>query len=417
MKNRHLRVYTLLLLIANSLSIVAQENKIKTELYGFVRSDIYYETRKSQSANEGLFFLFPLDERPDANGEDLNAVSSLGFYSFNARPGLRVSGLRLLNADLSARVEADFAGFGGNYGNTHVFRLRIAHIDMLWEKSSLRIGQDWHPARGPVTPGQITLSSGAPFNAFNRSPLIRYDFNQNHINLSASAVFQHQMNSYGPEGRSSFYLRNAKLPELFVMANYIGPEFTFGVSGGMLMLTPRTESEFNNHIYKVDESIHSFSGSVYAMYQYGLFSVSAKSTLGQNQAHLSILGGYGVKKIDEKTGKQEYTNFKTSSSWINFAYGKKHRVNLLGGYARNLGSSDALVENSATYGLGLDIHDLKRVACAYTLNIPNFHFGLEYEFTHANYGDAGSFDWEKGRFDATHGVHSNRIIGIVSYLF
>lgn len=393
------------------------DNKLKFEFYGFFRGDICYDNRISAAANEGLFFLYPLDINPDANGEDLNAQASLSLYSFNTRPGVNVSGLKIFNADATARVEADFAGFGGQYGNSSILRIRLAYMKLQWEKANLLIGQDWHPFFGPVIPGQISLNTGAPFNAFYRSPQIRFNYNFNKLAVSGSVLYQFQMTSQGPAGKSTSYQKNALIPEFAVTADYKTESLIFGAGFDVLTLKPRTQSSWNGRIYKVDEILHSLSYTAYIQYNYNLFSASAKTTYGQNRSDLSMLGGYGIKEINSETGEQKYTNFNSSANWLNLSYGKKYKVNFLAGYSKNLGSADALTENSALYGEGMTIDDLTRLAGSFTYNVPHFQLGFEYEFSRVNYGDSRTYDWKKGKYDSTHSVNSSRILAIIAYLF
>ena len=404
--------------IVFSFSLRAQNDGLAFKFYGFLRTDVCYDSRMSVTANEGLFFLYPMDKKNDTNGEDLNAQASIGLYSFNARPGLEVSGLQVFNADVTGKMEADFAGFGGQYGNSSILRIRLAYMKIQWEKSALLIGQNWHPFFGPVIPGQISLSTGAPFNAFNRSPQLRYDYNINDkLSLTGAAIYQFQYTSAGPEGRSAIYQKSALVPEWVGMVNYQTPSLIIGAGANFLTIKPRQSSVWNGNVYKVDELLHSYSFTAYLMYKENQFSVGAKTTYGLNMSNLSMLGGYGISKRNNQTGEQEYTNFKTSSSWLNFSYGKKYLTNLMIGYTKNLGTQAPLIEDTPLYGDGLSLDNLSRVATNFSYNVPHFRLGVEYEFSHANYVDDGSFSWNSGKIGRTHSIQNNRIIGLIAYLF
>ena len=62
--------------------------------------------------------------------------------------------------------------------------------------------------------------------------------------------------------------------------------------------------------------------------------LDAKTVLGSNFTHTSMLGGYAVKSQDAKTGEREYTPFRNSSSWINIVYGKKWKPGIFVGYIK-----------------------------------------------------------------------------------
>ena len=197
-----------------------QLRKITTQFYGFVRGDGSFDTRRSATAFEGLFLLYPMDIERDAAGKDLNAYPTSGFYGFNSRAGVNVNGLRAFKADIIAQMEADFAGFSGSNGNSSILRIRQAFIKMKWEKAALTIGQTWHPMFSFVTPDVISLSVGAPFNPFNRSPQMRIEYTPGDFNLLGAAIWQFQFISAGPEGKSNIYQRKALLPQLYVGAGY-----------------------------------------------------------------------------------------------------------------------------------------------------------------------------------------------------
>ena len=53
---------------------------------------------------------------------------------------------------------------------------RQAYVNLDWGKSAVLVGQTWHPLFGDVSPQMLNLSTGAPFQPFNRSPQIRYRY-------------------------------------------------------------------------------------------------------------------------------------------------------------------------------------------------------------------------------------------------
>ncbi len=419
--NRKLFAVAICFLSASSLFAQEEKNKFSTKFYGFVRGDYAYDTRQSVAPNEGLFFLYPKDKLLDANGEDLNAVSNSGFYAFNSRAGVDVTGT-MWEAGMLAKIEADFAGFSGANANSTVLRVRRAFMKMSWEKTSLLVGQEWHPMFLNVIPDVISLAAGAPFNVFNRSPQIRLDYKLKDFTLTGTALYQLQNTSAGPEGKSNNYQRTANVPELYLGVDYKKENFLAGIFVDYLTLKPRTQSSVSGTssetlTYKVDETLGSFSYGAYAGYTHQLLSISAKTILGQNLSDMCMLGGYGITKRDQVTGKQEYTNFKHSSSWVNASYGKKYKGNLFAGYTKNLGSDKALIENSYVYGEGLGINSLYRLVGTFSYNISKFSIGLEYELTSADYGDSGSYNWSKGTYDKTHGVTNHRVVGVACYTF
>lgn len=413
------RILIFILVITGILPVFGQNkaNDLQLKFSGFIRGDLIYKNRESVTALEDLFYLYPKDHLYDDSGKDLNAQSSSGFYNLATRASLDAWGLKAFNSSISAKIEADFAGSGGSTGTAAIVRLRLAYLKIDRGNSSFLIGQNWHPMFQNIQPGQLTLSTGAPFQPFNRSPQFRYDYKTKKVIFRATAVYQLQNKSAGPAGKSNLYAKNAVLPELNGIIEYNYGSVQTGLGINFLSLTPRTQSEIDNQVYKVNETIRSLSYIAYFQYTEQLFTIGLKTVYGQNNTHLNMLGGYGIKTIDSTTGQCKYTNFNHSSSWLNLSYGEKYKGNLMFGYTKNMGTDDELIKDSNVYGDGLDIDNMYRIAGNFTYNIPHFSVGLEYELMNANYGDTGSFNWKKGKYTSTHGIAAHRLTGIFRYNF
>ena len=93
------------------------------------------------------------------------------FYTFTTRLGIDMQGPKIGKAKTSAKVEVDFGGFSAS---TTMLRIRQAYVALDWERTRLLIGQTWHPLFGSVVPDVLNLSTGAPFQPFNREPQIAF---------------------------------------------------------------------------------------------------------------------------------------------------------------------------------------------------------------------------------------------------
>ena len=133
------------------------------KFYGQVRTDLFYNSRSNSETVDGLFYMYPNDVAPDANGEDLNAKPDGNFYTLYTRLGLDVNGPMLGKAKTSAKVEVDFRGSGTTYS---LFRIRHVYFNLDWGTSALLVGQTWHPLYGDVAPEILNLNMGAPYQPF-----------------------------------------------------------------------------------------------------------------------------------------------------------------------------------------------------------------------------------------------------------
>jgi len=402
----------MLLMLLCTISGMAQRKGYTYDFYGFVRGESYVNSRQNTDAVDGLFYLLPNDIRLDAAGKDLNATPSGSYYTFTTRLGMNIKGPDIGKARSSARIETDFGGTTGLY---FVLRLRQAYVKLDWESgSSVLLGQTWHPFFGDVAPNVLNLATGAPFQPFNRSPMLQYQFAKNGWKFRSSAVYQLVYLSIGPSGKTEDYMKNGILPELCIGLDYSRGGFIAGAGAALLSLKPRLQSVVDGSTYLVNERVNSLSYEAHAQYKQGLLTLAGKTILASNMNHTALLGGYGVSAVDNATGEQEYTPFRHSTSWINVTYGDKWLGGLYGGFTKNLGTGRALVDASKIYGMGMNIDKLLMLSAQFGYNLPHWKLGAEYQVSTAAYGSINLAD---GKVIDTHDVTNHRILAVFMYYF
>ena len=391
------------------------------KIYGQVRTDIYYNSRDNVQSVDGLFYSYPKDEVLDGNGNDINGSSSSNMYAVYSRMGFDFAGPMLGKAKTSAKIEFDFRGNGND--NLSALRLRHAYFNLDWGKNKLLVGQTSHPFFGEVSPQILNLNTGSPFQPFGRAPQIRYRHNSGALQLQAAAVWQSQFKSHGPSAddgtgkgnaRNQYPHKNANVPELALGLDYKANGWIVGAGIDMLTIAPRTKATGEDgSIYKVDERLTTLSYEAHVKYQKDKLFFAAKSVLGSNFTHTSMLGGYGIKSENAKTGEREYTPFRNSSNWINIVYGKKWKPGIFIGYIKNLGTADEMI-SSTVYGTGTNIDELWTGTFELTYNVPHWKIGAEYNYTSALYGKT---DLKDGKVKDTHAVGNNRLVLSATYSF
>lgn len=402
---------------------------VNLKIYGHVRTDIYYNSRDNVQSVDGLFYSYPKDEVLDHNGNDINGSDNSNMYAVYSRMGFDFAGPMIGKAKTSAKIEFDFRGNGND--NLSALRLRHAYFNFDWGKDKLLVGQTSHPFFGEVSPQILNLNTGSPFQPFGRAPQIRYRHNSGALQLQAAAVWQSQFKSHGPtaddgSGNSRIQAphKNSNIPELALGIDYKANGWIVGVGIDMLSIVPRTKAfvpdVLANSIdatttYKVDERLTTVSYEAHVKYQKDKLFLAAKSTLGSNFTHTSMLGGYAVKSQDAITGEREYTPFRNSSNWINIVYGKKWKPGIFIGYIKNLGTADDMEmgDNKAIYGTGTNIDQLFSGTFELTYNVPHWKVGAEYNYTSAWYGTTQ----KNGKVKDTHSVGNNRLVLTAIYSF
>ena len=406
-------------------SVTAQE-KFSFKFYGFVRNYACYDTRESLTSNSEQFYYMPKNENLDADGNDINAQPNMMLLSITTRLGLNITGPEFLGAKTSAKIESDFAGFGTS--NT-VLRIRQAYAKMDWEHNKLLVGQAWHPMMGDMMPDVFSLETGAPFTPFSRTPQVRYDYVNKGVTLTATALYQFQYTSYGPDGTSFNYARNAVVPEVYLQAMYKNGGFQAGAGVDILTIKPRQsyswtkieevdgKIETTTGTFKCNEApVVSFTPTLFASYKADRWGIKGRVTYAQNAAHLSMISGYGVTAIKEN-GEQEYGTINSLGGWIDATYKQPLKKGYLqfccfAGYTKNLGCEKDIV--GAIYMRGEKNMDyMWRVAPSVLYTHNALQIGVEYNPTTVGYGKHdGNYKMYNPR-----PVTNHRICAMVKYNF
>ncbi|MBR2607240.1 MAG: hypothetical protein IKC70_04845 [Bacteroidaceae bacterium] len=401
----------------------AQEKKITFKPYGFVRNYAAFDSRANLSSNSDQFNMIPQDEVLNNYGDDLNEKPDILLLSITTRLGLNITGPEFLGAKTSAKIESDFAGFGTS--NT-VLRIRQAYAKMDWEKDNLLVGQAWHPMMGDMMPDVFSLATGAPFTPFSRSPQVRYDRLAGNFKLTATALYQFQYLSYGPNANNlessttSFdYARKALVPELYFQAMYKKGDFMAGAGVDILTLKPRTEYTDADGVKNLsNELVTSFSPTAFFSYKEGNWGIKGRVTYAQNASHLNMLSGYGVTEMKEN-GEAEYGSLSSVTAWVDVTYKQQLKKGtltycLFGGYGKNLGCEDDFVSSNMMYVRGYkNIDNFWRVSPSVLYTHNAMQIGLEYEPTTVGYGTMKA----DGSVDKERSVTNHRICALLKYNF
>jgi hypothetical protein len=292
---------------------------------GFVKTDIFFDSRQTVSARDGHFLLFPENEKPDAEGSDIYAKASFNFLSIQTRVAGSITGPDALGAKTSAYIEGEF--FGNINANINTFRLRHAWIKLAWPKAELLTGQWWHPMFIPeCSPGTISFNTGAPFVVFSRNPQIKFTRSFGKIKIMATMLSQVDFMSDGPDGPNVKYLRNSVLPESNLLIQYAskneskGTEFMIGTGINYQVLTPRLstvvtmkaayDTVINNKVehhdavtatYKTDVQTSALAYFLYTKLKFRKMTFKLGAEYGENNNAYNMLGGYAVKSVIDAT--------------------------------------------------------------------------------------------------------------------
>lgn len=401
------------------------------KIYGFVRNYFAYDSRECIDGTGDLYMYMPKDHawnRPeDATGvydvprEDLNALNSFRFLSLTTRVGLDITGYRWRGTEFGGKIEADFyAGLNKREGENHALtgtaqlRLRQAYMTVAWDslhmgkdlaRVQLLMGQAWHPMAADLCDA-IALNSGAPFGPFSRTPQVKMDARLGHwITLTGAALWQMQYVSMGPDGASAEYIAYSMTPEAYLGVSLHHKGLLIRAGADVLSICPRhigevTDPAGQKRQVRVSDRITTASPFLYLQYKTAHFSVKAKTIFAEAGEHLNLNGGYGVRAV-KADGSWDYTPTRNSSTWVSLIYGgelgNKSRLEgiLVGGYVRNFGTKDPLVDADNDGQLDLyfsknsfdNMNRMWRLSPTLLWTVGKFQLGCEYEITSVQYGD------------------------------
>jgi hypothetical protein len=407
-----LQLCSCMLLLLNPPLAEAQGNKANDSdpwglhFSGFIKNDFWFDTRQVYTSREDLFLFYPLNKSLDAEGKDINSDAVFNFSAMTTRLTANVSIPDVMGAKVNAVIEGDFSGVSNN--DINGFRLRHAYGKMTWKHAEMLMGQYWHPLFTPeVSPGIASLNTGAPFQPFNRTPLVSVTGIFGKFRIFGAFITQRDNASDGPFGATSSYMRNAVVPNLHLQFQFKSSHHMAGIGGDYKLIKPL--QVINDAVAK--GKLGSYSFLAYYKMNYGDLSIKIKGVYGQNLTEHLMLGGYAQLPFDSSGTDYHYTPTQHIFTWAQLSFGKKYQGYLFGGYAKNLGT---IQENIGAYfARGKDLAWLYRVSPGFSCTFDKLQCNVEAEYTVAGYGTPAA----KGIVENVTPIPNLRLLLTVFYYF
>lgn len=390
------------------------EGDFGVKISGFVKNDMFFDTRETVAAREGHFLLWPAPEVNDVNGEDVNEKLNYNILAIQSRLSFNLTGPEAFGAETRGKIEGDF--FAQSNVNINLLRLRHAYLVLDWGNTELLAGQYWNPMF--VTscfPSTVSFNTGSPFQPFARNPQIRLTQSMGKVNLIAAILSQRDYASRGPQGASSAYLRNSGKPDFHFQAHLNIDNFNAGVGAEYKAIVPELRTDEG---YKTDTEVGGLSGLAFFKIKTKPITFKLEGTYGNNIPDLLLASGYAVKSIEETTGIKEYLPISNLSVWSDIhTNGKNFQFGVFGGYYENLGTTDDIMNNISdpVFGLGTNIATMFRVSPRVIFNSGKSRIAGEIEYSSVDFGD-GSFS-EKAIPQNTTNVVNIRFLIAMYYFF
>jgi hypothetical protein len=402
-----------ILIIASCFSVSAQEKDegLGIKFNGFVKNDIFYDSRQTVSAREGHFLLWPTPESMDINGKDINAKSNLNMLAVQSRLSGTITGPDAFGAKTMGKIEGDF--FAQANDNINLFRLRHAFVKLSWDNTHLLFGQYWNPFF--VTdcfPGTVSFNTGSPIQPFARNPQVRLTQSFGALKIIAAALGQRDYSTRGKFGPSSDYLRNSGMPDMHLQVHLNTSNLTAGAGLAYKKIVPRLKTD---SLIKTNEEVSGLSLIAFSKLTLDPLTIKIEAMSGQNTADVLNISGFAVKTIEPATDERTYAPLRNLSVWTDIhTNGDKFQVGVFAGYAENNGTEETIDNQQIIYGLGTNIASLYRISPRIVFNSGKVRFGIEGEYTSATFG--ADYDENAVPTD-THTTSNMRVIFSTYYFF
>ncbi|MBK3517581.1 hypothetical protein [Carboxylicivirga marina] len=406
------RILTTLIVVVLTTMVFAQEEKkpFKVEIHGFVGVNAYMDTRQSVSVRNGNIYLFPKSASLDAEGNDINDEAYYDMDAAFSRFNIGVSGPEVFGAKSFAFIEGDFLGDKNPNHQDVNFRLRHAFIRLNWDKTSLLVGQYWHPLF--ITENfanTVNLSCGTPYHPLNRQPMIRLGYQlTDKVEAIGFAMSQNDFLDKGMHEASE----NSLIPEMALQLKFKNKGFFAAVTGGFKALKPALVDP--NTGIKTDELAKGsyFTGSI--KNDFGAFTFKTEALFTAGMTNVVMLGGF-AEKTNQPGEPRKYTAIKNFAFWADIeSNAKKVKPGVLFGYTENLGAYDKATP-LAGYTIGGNIANMYSIVPRVKfMATPKIWFGVEWMYVVAAYGD--SYDEYAKPVELTD-YSNNRVTASMRYTF
>ncbi len=395
-------------------SVFSQTDDLEVTPYGFVSYEAIFDTYRSVETRDGEMYLFPKKPVFDEAGNDIHARNKLNMLSLQSRFGFRIGGPEVWGAKLNASLEADF--FGIDQASSRLLRLRLAYLELKWDKTELLAGHAFHPVFVmDCFPSNISFAAAVPFHPLNRSPQIRLTHHLSQSFTGSLSLLTHGAHrTPGPFDAQ----RNSGLPDTQLQLRFNKENFVLGTTAGYKYLSPRDST---NAGMATSKTIGSYNLQAFTRINIENLTFKLQGVYGENLSHFIMIGGYGAKGREtaenpfDWDADYDYANLRTLSTWMDIDYKSNDlSYGFFAGYTENLGSADPYLKIPG-YSRFDELHSLFRVSPRIIYGFQKFSAALEYSFYSAVY--TNEFDENYQATSTLDPVMNNHLIFQMRYIF
>lgn len=409
-------------LVISSCLLIMPINAIKYQWGGFARLDTAFDTRQNVGSNDGATALYPEPIDYDSNCCDIHAHGNFCMTPAVTRLFFKTYDAHAQNCELKSYIEVDFTG--NDILTTGLVKIRHAYLQATWPKTTLIVGQYFHPiVVEECFTDTVGFYGGMPIASYARWPQMRLEHRWHEIMLGIAMYSQFLFQSPGPDGYDRSYMRHSLTPGLCLTAEWQHPDTYAGLLFNVKRLQPATDTSpktDSTKKYVTSAKITSLMGSVWLGFRVGYLRMNNQFILGQNGPDFNNLGGYAVSCYNDATGHCTYTNINYYGIWSDWEYTQYQTLTpgIFMGFTKSLGSRNCVYLDPTTheptfYGFDKNLDRVLRIASRMTTLIHNVYIGLEFDYSKAWFGPMNNC----GKHPNTYSTDSARTLLVVQYNF
>jgi len=404
-------------------NLIAPKTPLAFSFSGYIKQDTWFDSYQVDGLRQDHYLLFPDAPVFDQCGRDINKKGRFNMVDIETRARAEIVAPKIFGAYPFAAIEADF--WGGVLDGIGLARLRHCFIYLEWPRTSLLIGQYWHPVFiTDCYPDTISYNNGAPIEPYAREPQVRItSFFDNITMIFAATSYASALIDRALPALTQLNIpitnvteRNSVMPDLnFQMRADIRNHFV-GIGFDIRRIIPRLFApQPDSSILAVRESLISFLGLAYAKLNWEKFSIALKVIFAQNGLVFDMISGYAASCQNALTQSYNWTNLQCASCWADLVWKGKIEPGLFMGITKNVGAGTTIIPSTA-WGLVENrqrIDYVARISPRVRWFVDPLIFGWEFELTRAGWGTLN----ERGRVDNVNPVTNYRALFAAYFCF
>lgn len=359
---------------------------------GFVRNDVFLNSRRSESIALNTVTLVPLEPNFDPIGNDINGQGAFVMSPLQSFIRLDAWGIECAGYQLHAAYQVDFLGIDDP--STSTVRLWNAFMELMRCTDRFILGLYRHPLYLLRT---YPRSFGYNVAATPVANQLRWwhTFGASDLQIMFALYSEQIFTSYGQLRTGEIvsdaeFIRDSGKPGFAMRLQKANNLYMVGAGFEVFQLMPRIITSTG---FATEQHITAVNATAYASWDDPDYWLKLQLFWGQNLSATEIVGGYALSRCATITNDCSYANIPAFVLWFDTEWRRSCLLfpGFFVGWAKTFDSHapifiDVITQQPTFFGFNSRLHETLRVAPRITAELGPVRFGLEYEYMRAVWG-------------------------------